>query len=73
MQDGCKMLGVCNNMGRNAFRIFQVQHAFSDAHQALVASLEWDIHNSSHNLNGGGGGEYPLSNCLLQSEDGHLI
>ena len=54
-----------NNVGRNAFRIFQVQRAFSDAHRALVASLEWDIH-SSHDLHDG---EYPLLNCLLQSED----
>ena len=28
-----------NNVGRNAFRINQVQRAFSDAHRALVASL----------------------------------
>jgi DNA polymerase sigma len=60
-------LSIGNNVGRNAFRIFQVQRAFSDAHRALVASLEWDIH-SSHDLNDDGG-EYPLLNCLLQSED----
>lgn len=55
-----------NNVGRNAFRIFQVQRAFSDAHRALVASLEWDIHSSQDVHDGG---EYPLLNCLLQSED----
>jgi len=54
-----------NNVGRNAFRIFQVQRAFSDAHRALVASLEWDI-NSMHDL---GDDEYPLLKCLLQNED----
>ena len=60
-------LSIGNNVGQNAFCIFQVQRAFSDAHRALVASLEWDIH-SSHDLNDGGG-EYPLLNCLLQSDD----
>jgi hypothetical protein len=54
-----------NNVGRNAFRIFQVQRAFSDAHRALVASLEWDIHSSGE-LNDV---DYPLLKCLLQSED----
>ncbi len=52
-------------MGRNAFRIFQVQRAFSDAHRALVAALEWDI-SSMHE---GDDGEYPLLKCLLQNED----
>jgi hypothetical protein len=55
-----------NNVGRNAFRVFQVQRAFSDAHRALVASLEWDIHSSQDVHDGG---DYPLLNCLLQSED----
>jgi len=54
-----------NNVGRNAFRIFQVQRAFSDAHRALVASLEWDIY-STGDLNDV---DYPLLKCLLQSED----
>jgi DNA polymerase sigma len=58
-------LSAANNVGRNAFRIFQVQRAFSDAHRALVASLEWDIHSSQENDDS----EYPLLNCLLQSED----
>ena len=62
---------IGNNVGQNAFRIFQIQRAFLDAHQALVASLEWDIH-SSHDLSDGGG-EYPLLNCLLQSEDARLL
>jgi hypothetical protein len=55
-----------NNVGRNAFRIFQVQRAFSDAHRALVASLEWDIHSGELNE---GFDSYPLLKCLLQSED----
>ena len=59
-------LSYGNNVGRNAFRIFQVQRAFSDAHRALVASLEWDIQSTGelHNNN-----VYPLLKCLLQSED----
>jgi Nucleotidyltransferase domain/Cid1 family poly A polymerase len=55
-----------NNVGRNAFRIFQVQRAFSDAHRALVASLEWDIQSGELNE---GFDSYPLLKCLLQSED----
>ena len=59
-------LNETNNVGRNAFRIFSVLRAFSDAHRALVASLEWDIQSAAeldeHN-------EYPLLKCLLQSED----
>jgi DNA polymerase sigma len=58
-------LSAGNNVGRNAFRVFQVQRAFSDAHRALVASLEWDIHSSGE-LNDV---DYPLLKCLLQSED----
>ena len=54
-----------NNVGRNAFRIFQVQRAFSDAHRALVAALEWeDIYSSS-----GNDIAFPLLKCLLHSED----
>eukprot|EP00986_Skeletonema_menzelii_P019662 scaffold28851_cov148-Skeletonema_menzelii.AAC.3 len=55
-----------NNVGRNAFRIFQVQRAFSDAHRALVAALEWDINSMSEF---GEDGEYPLLKCLFQNED----
>jgi len=55
-----------NNVGRNAFRIFQVQRAFSDAHRALVAALEWDMQSAGDLQDGG---EYPLLKCLLQSED----
>ena len=55
-----------NNVGRNAFRIFQVQRAFSDAHRALVASLEWDIQSAGDLLDGN---DYPLLKSLLQSED----
>lgn len=52
-----------NNVGRNAFRIFQVQRAFSDAHRALVASLEWDMHSLNDDV------DYPLLKCLLHGED----
>jgi hypothetical protein len=59
-------LSEANNVGRNAFRIFQVLRAFSDAHRALVAALEWDMQSAGdlQDLN-----EYPLLKCLLQSED----
>jgi hypothetical protein len=57
-------LSHANNVGRNAFRIFQIQRAFSDAHRALVAALEWDIHAEAED-----NPEYPLLKCLLQSED----
>jgi hypothetical protein len=43
--DLCKLFRG-NNVGRNAFRIFQVQRAFSDAHCALLAALEWDEEGS---------------------------
>lgn len=43
-----------------------MQRAFSDAHRALIAALEWDI-NSVHEL--GEEGEYPLLKSLLQNED----
>merc|ERR1712194_280821 len=52
-------LSATNNVGRNAFRINQVQRAFSDAHRALVASLDWDIQAAE------GNGKYPLLKCLL--------
>lgn len=59
-------LNESNNVGRNAFRIFSVLRAFSDAHRALVASLEWDIQSTGDFQDDG---EYPLLKCLLQSED----
>jgi hypothetical protein len=59
-------LNVGNNVGRNAFRIFQVQRAFSDAHRTLVASLEWDMHSSDPVEDDD---EYPLLKCLLHKED----
>ena len=52
-------LSATNNVGRNAFRINQVQRAFSDAHRALVASLDWDLQPSD------GTDKYPLLKCLL--------
>jgi hypothetical protein len=55
-----------NNVGRNAFRIFQVQRAFSDAHRALVAALEWDMHSTGELRDNAA---YPLLKCLLQNED----
>lgn len=54
-----------NNVGRNAFRIHQIKRAFSDAHRALVASLEWDISSNDIKDNS----DYALLQCLLQSED----
>eukprot|EP00536_Pseudo-nitzschia_multiseries_P007612 jgi/Psemu1/196021/e_gw1.181.4.1 len=58
-------LSATNNVGRNAFRINQVQRAFSDAHRALIASLDWDIQSAEAS------GKYPLLKCLLgnQRED----
>jgi hypothetical protein len=55
-----------NNVGRNAFRIVQVQRAFSDAHRALVAALEWDMHSTGELEDET---DYALLKCLLQSED----
>lgn len=59
-------LAIGNNVGRNTFRIFQVLRAFSDAHRALVASLEWDMASDGELQDVT---EYPLLKCLLQSED----
>lgn len=59
-------LNESNNVGRNAFRIFSVLRAFSDAHRALVASLEWDMQSSGEFHDDG---KYPLLKCLLQNED----
>ncbi|VEU35781.1 unnamed protein product [Pseudo-nitzschia multistriata] len=58
-------LSATNNVGRNAFRINQVQRAFSDAHRALVASLDWDLQSADPS------DKYPLLKCLLgnQRED----
>lgn len=52
-----------NNVGRNSFRINQVQRTFSDAHRALVASLEWDM-NSAIDFDEGS----QLLKCLIQRE-----
>lgn len=59
-------LSESNNVGRNAFRYLQVQRAFSDAHRALVAALEWEVLSAT---DGDNDSEYPLLKCLLQSED----
>jgi hypothetical protein len=59
-------LNESNNVGRNAFRIFSVLRAFSDAHRALLASLEWDLHS---NVEFQDDSEYPLLKFLLQNED----
>ncbi|KAL7572001.1 hypothetical protein ACA910_001656 [Epithemia clementina (nom. ined.)] len=58
-------LSMGNNVGRNTFRIFQVLRAFSDAHRALVASVEWDMQSSGVEDDA----EYSLLKCLLHSED----
>jgi hypothetical protein len=55
-----------NNVGRNAFRIVQVQRCFSDAHRALSSALEWDMHSGGELQDAN---EFPLLKCLLQSED----
>lgn len=60
-------LASANNVGRNSFRIFQIQRAFSDAHRALNAALEWDMDSGEESpINGI---DYSLLKCLLQSED----
>jgi hypothetical protein len=59
-------LNASNNVGRNAFRIFSVLRAFSDAHRALVASLEWDMQSAGECHDEG---RYPLLKFLLQNED----
>jgi hypothetical protein len=66
-----------NNVGRNAFRIFQVQRAFSDAHCALLAALEWDEDGSD--LQAAASSDvlpgntldslFPLLKCLLRSSE----
>lgn len=53
-----------NNVGRNAFRIFQIQRAFSDAHRALVAALEWDMQSANEEARA-----LPLLKCLFQNEE----
>lgn len=55
-----------NNVGRNAFRYPQVQRAFSDAHRALVAALEWDIQSTGDLQDGQ---EYALLKSFLRSDD----
>jgi DNA polymerase sigma len=52
-----------NNVGRNSFRINQIQRVFSDAHRALTATLEWDMNSADE------GGGFPLLNGLLQSRE----
>ena len=51
-----------NNVGRNAFRISQVQRSFSDAHRALMASLEWDMNSTTTDVDE----DCPLLKCLIQ-------
>ena len=52
-----------NNVGRNAFRIFSVQRAFSDAHRALVA---WN-RDSSKTVHGSGPPAVPLASSSTPS------
>jgi len=60
-----------NNVGRNAFRIFQILRAFSDAHRSLLSSLEF----SENDDYGGNVGDeenedfFPLLDCLLSNDD----
>eukprot|EP00559_Dactyliosolen_fragilissimus_P000161 CAMPEP_0184874610 /NCGR_PEP_ID=MMETSP0580-20130426/42495_1 /TAXON_ID=1118495 /ORGANISM="Dactyliosolen fragilissimus" /LENGTH=1748 /DNA_ID=CAMNT_0027377651 /DNA_START=500 /DNA_END=5746 /DNA_ORIENTATION=- len=51
-----------NNVGRNSFRISSVMRAFSDAHRAFVASLEWDMTSEFNE------GEYSLLKCLIRKD-----
>lgn len=60
-------ISLGNNVGRNSFRINQVQRAFSDAHRALVASLEWDMNSGSEMQDDGI--SYPLLKSLLQNSE----
>ena len=57
-------ISLGNNVGRNSFRINQVQRAFSDAHRAIAASLEWDMSSGSKVQQDDG---YPLLKSLLQN------
>lgn len=57
-------ISLGNNVGRNSFRINQVQRAFSDAHRAIAASLEWDMSSGSKIQQDDG---YPLLKSLLQN------
>ena len=59
-------LNPANNIGRNTFRIFQVLRAFSDAHRALLASLEWDMNSITEMTDNN---DYPLLKSLLHNED----
>jgi DNA polymerase sigma len=59
-------ISLGNNVGRNSFRINQVQRAFSDAHRALVASLEWDMNGSDLHDDGI---NFPLLKSLLPNSD----
>ncbi len=54
-------ISLGNNVGRNSFRINQVQRAFSDAHRAIAASLEWDLNSGSEIQDE----YYPLLKSLL--------
>ena len=60
-------ISLGNNVGRNSFRINQVQRAFSDAHRTLVANLEWDMNSSDMHENDGM--RYPLLKSLLQNNE----
>lgn len=54
-------ISLGNNVGRNSFRINQVQRAFSDAHRAIAASLEWDLNSGSEIQDD----SYPLLKSML--------
>jgi len=60
-----------NNIGRNSFRITSVKRAFSDAHRALQASLEWED-MSSLDFDGDVA-NYPLLKFLQENEDTFFV
>jgi hypothetical protein len=62
-------LSSSNNVGRNSFRINQVQRAFSDASASLTAALEWDMNSGSTGNDLHESSKYPLLKCLVQNGD----
>lgn len=62
-------LSLSNNVGRNAFRINQVQRAFSDAAASLTAALEWDMNSAGSAVDLQENSKYPLLKCIIQRDD----
>jgi hypothetical protein len=61
-------LSLSNNVGRNSFRINQVQRAFSDASASLTAALEWDMNSGGIGNDLHENSKYPLLKCLVESD-----